>query len=98
MPTKIRINISGLDNRAGSQSPGKQSSSQEEGSSSITSSKSPQHVSNDNKSSDNLDTNNINEKRLEEIKRLKPRLVGKKLVNCPPRKTGKEESGLCTIC
>lgn len=34
----------------------------------------------------------------EEMKRLKPRLVGKKLTNCPPKFKGKEESGLCVIC
>ncbi len=34
----------------------------------------------------------------EEMKRLKPRLVGKKLTNYPPKFKGKEESGLCVIC
>ncbi|ODN00140.1 Pre-mRNA cleavage complex 2 protein Pcf11, partial [Orchesella cincta] len=34
----------------------------------------------------------------EEVKRLKPRLVGTKLTNCPPKFTGTEESGLCVIC
>jgi hypothetical protein len=34
----------------------------------------------------------------EEMKRLKPRLVGKKLTICPPKQLGREESGLCVIC
>lgn len=34
----------------------------------------------------------------EEMKRLKPRLVGKKLTNYPPKFKGQEESGLCVIC
>jgi hypothetical protein len=41
------------------------------------------------------DSVNITEERMAV---LKPRLVGRKLVNYPPKKTGKEVSGLCTIC
>ncbi|CAG7733227.1 unnamed protein product [Allacma fusca] len=34
----------------------------------------------------------------EKLANSKPRLVGRKLVNYPPKVTGKEVSGLCTIC
>lgn len=34
----------------------------------------------------------------EDVNHLKPRLVGRKLTNCPPKFKGKEESGLCVIC
>ena len=33
-----------------------------------------------------------------ELARLKPRLAGVKLTNYPPKRTGQEVSGLCTIC
>jgi len=52
-------------------------------------------VSSDNKSESNKPEAEI--VFTEEMKRLKPRLVGKKLVNCPPKKVGREESGLCVI-
>ena len=33
-----------------------------------------------------------------ELARLKPRLAGVRLTNYPPKRTGKEVSGLCTVC
>lgn len=33
----------------------------------------------------------------EELKRLKPRLAGRKMTNYPPKQGNKEESGLCVI-
>ena len=53
------------------------------------------NIVNTNENTDKLETTEILES---ESLKLKPRLVGKKLTNVPSRMTGKEVSGLCTIC
>jgi hypothetical protein len=100
-PTKIRINISGLDalntavspTRKGSPTQGSQDENSGDSQSQLTLD-SPRPSTPQNPGTPEAEILPD----MEELKRLKPRLVGRKLVNCPPKSTGKEESGLCVIC
>ncbi|CAL8089630.1 unnamed protein product [Orchesella dallaii] len=105
--SKLRINIFGMDSNPSSSPKDKDkvgspvSSRGDEGTSSQE-----EALVKDNGNENNIISNNMEMNKdnpvdpvlTEEVKRLKPRLVGRKLTNCPPKITGTEESGLCVIC
>lgn len=98
-PTKMRINISGLDIAAKSQTKAEEESKDAVTDQAEQGGVSPNNIEPHSPSiSDSSDKPNAEIVFTEELKRLKPRLVGRKLVNQPPKLTGKEESGLCVIC
>lgn len=85
--TKLRINLTGVDSGSPKSSPKGNCDEETSGEAPLESSSAGQ-----------CEESSAEEKLAQELKLYKPRLVGRKLVNCPPKHTGKEESGLCVIC